>query len=317
MLKIAFHTPQIDIRGSCTAIFDYAYYNEKILGNNSIIVLPYSSIDESKNDLIAIRKFQKYFYVYFYKNYSELDSILSNCNIFYQIHYGKRENSYLSRLKNVIHCVFDLSEPHGDVYASVSDVLGNKFGINLYVPHMVGLPPSETGENLRNELGISESATVFGYHGGSDAFNIDFVKDIIKKVIRENKDLYFIFVNTPRFDHHSNIFFLEKLTINEDKNKFICSCDAMIHAQKLGETFGLSIAEFSVNNKPIITYGGWTWNTNHKNILGDKAIYYTENNLYDILTNFDKNIYINTDLNCYKEFSPDNVMKKFKEVFID
>ena len=48
----------------------------------------------------------------------------------------------------------------------------------------------------------------------------------------------------------------------------------MIHAQYLGETFGLSIGEFSVNNKPIITYGGRVLNDNYKIILKNNAIYY-------------------------------------------
>ena len=286
------------------------------MGNTSIILVPKISIFINKNNLIVLRKFQQYFYVYFYDD--KLENALTDCNILYQIHYGTKEYSCLGKnIKNVIHCVFDMTEPHGDVYAGVSKTLANKFGSDLYVPHMVGLYPSESKDNLRADLGIPESATVFGYHGGTDAFNIEFVRDIIKTVVQQNNHIYFIFVNIPIFDNHSNIFFLEKITTNEDKNKFICSCDAMIHAQKLGETFGLSIAEFSVNNKPIITYGEWTWNDNHKKILGDKAIYYTEHNLYNILSNFDKNAYTNTELNCYKEFSPENVMKKFKEVFID
>jgi hypothetical protein len=32
---------------------------------------------------------------------------------------------------------------------------------------------------------------------------------------------------------------------------------------------------------------------------------------------FNPNDYINKDMNCYKDYTPDKVMKKFKEVFID
>jgi hypothetical protein len=86
----------------------------------------------------------------------------------------------------------------------------------------------------------------------------------------------------------------------------------------LGQSFGLSLADFSVNNKPIITFGGIVLNDNYKKILGDKALYYTnEGELLEILETFDKNKYIGKDLNCYKEYTPVKVMEQFKKVFID
>ena len=91
-----------------------------------------------------------------------------------------------------------------------------------------------------------------------------------------------------------------------------------IHGQSLGETFGIAIGEFSVNNKPIIAYNGKVWNDNYKIILGDKALWYLNfEECYNILLNFNQKEYKNKDLNCYKEYSPDKVMKKFKEVFIE
>ena len=35
--KIAFHTNQLSIRGTEVALFQYAKYNEEILGNKSVI----------------------------------------------------------------------------------------------------------------------------------------------------------------------------------------------------------------------------------------------------------------------------------------
>jgi hypothetical protein len=315
---IAFHTPQIDIRGSCVAIYDYAHYNEKILGNKSIIVVPSISLSNGKNQQIAVQKFEKRFDVFYYTSDYDLENILSNCNIIYYIKYGKNDGFLSKKIKNVIHCVFDLSDPHGEVYAAVSYTLAKKFEKELFVPHIVGLESSKTKENLRDILCIPKDAIVFGYHGGYECFNIDFVKEVVKDIVRERKDIYFVFINIEKFDNHSQILFREKIVDPDDKNKFISTCDAMLHAQKLGETFGLSIAEFSINNKPIITYGGAVWNDTYKNILKEKGIYYTNYfELYNILSNFDKELYKDKDLNCYKEYSPEIVMKKFKEVFID
>ena len=99
------------------------------------------------------------------------------------------------------------------------------------------------------------------------------------------------------------------------KTKFVNSCDAMIHARQVGESFGLSCGEFSVKNKPVITWYG-SKERNHIEVLGDRGIYYNDpQGLYEILINFipepDK------DWNCYRDYSPENIMKVFKEVYLN
>ena len=99
-----------------------------------------------------------------------------------------------------------------------------------------------------------------------------------------------------------------------EKVEFINTCDAMIHSRERGETFGLTIAEFSTFEKPIITYSN-SPEKNHINILGDKGFYYTNyNELYEILLNINPSV---KGYNCYTEFTPEKVMNKFKKVFLD
>jgi hypothetical protein len=313
-MKIAFHLYQIDVRGTSNAVYNYAHFNEVLFRNNSIIVVP----DESfpVNDKIALTCFQNRFPVYFYTSINDMELIIADCDLFYAIKYGTKDNVVSSVVKTVIHCVFDLSEPHGDIYAGVSKTLANKFNSSLYVPHMVALPPSKTKKNLRKQFDIPETALVFGRHGGRDTFDLELAKTAIQRVVADRENIYFIFVNTPCFYSHERIIHLDKIISDEDKNKFICTCDAMIHAQSLGETFGLSIAEFSVNNKPIITYGGKVWNDAHIHILKENAFYYhTEGELYDTLINFKADH--NKDWNCYKDYNPISVMSLFKIRFID
>jgi len=83
---------------------------------------------------------------------------------------------------------------------------------------------------------------------------------------------------------------------NGDINKkveFINTCDAMIHARQMGETFGNAIAEFSIKNKPIITSRGY--DNNHLHILKDKAIIYNQNNVEEIYNIFKNFIYFKND----------------------
>ena len=88
----------------------------------------------------------------------------------------------------------------------------------------------------------------------------------------------------------------------------------MLHARKDGETFGLAVAEFSVANKPIITYGN-SKDNEHLRILKDKAIIYNdENQLFDILKNIEINLYKNKNFNCYKNYEPSIIIKKFDEI---
>jgi len=293
----------------------------KIYFLKELLIVPKSSIDKNLNDIEAVIKFQNRFTVIFYTTIDDMDNKLvsNNCDVMYCIKYGVNDGIFSSKIKTVIHCVFDMSQRHGDVYAGVSHQLVEKYNERLYVPHMISLEPSiQSNDNLRGRLCISKDAIVFGRIGGETTFDIPFVKEAIRKLVRINPNIYFLFISTEPFDNHTNVVFFPKTADPIVKSRFINTCDAMIHAQFLGETFGIAIGEFSVNNKPIICYGGSVFNDNYKRILKDKAIYYTnQDNLLDILYNFKKEDFINKDLNCYKEFSPENVMTKFKEVFLD
>lgn len=321
-LNVAFLTPTIDERGTCIALYDYAHYNETILKNQSIILCPKNGINNAASlNPEVLSKFDARFPLFYYDETQQIDDICRHCDVLYCIKYGTDDGIFSRRIKTVIHCVFDMSQPHGDIYAGVSEQLARKFNSNVFVPHMVNFEPSAdiSTTSFRRSLNIPDSATVFGRHGGSDTFDIQWVKLVIEKSVRLNPDIYFIFVNTPRFcAHHPNIFFLDKIINLNKKKEFISSCDAMIHAQSLGESFGLAIAEFSVHQKPIICFGNWVLNDNYRKILGDKAIYYhSDNELLEILFRFDKSKYKDrTDLNCYEAYSPANVMTKFEKVFL-
>lgn len=316
-MKIAFLTPDLNLRGTCVALYDYAYYNEKILGNTSIIVVPESS--RRINAIDVIEKFTNSFSIFYFDDLDET-LIRENVMMLYVIKHGQYDDLWSKKIPTAVHCVFDLGSPHGKVYAAVSETLTKKFGNKFpFVPHMINIPEEEfkTDYNLRYTLKIPKTALVFGYMGGSDAFNIEFVKEKVTEICSLNNDIYFIFMNIPTFVESERAIFLGGTAEIKEKCTFIRTCDALLHAQRLGETFGLTIGEFSTMNKPVISYGGPVWNTAYRDILGDKAIYYYDKtSLENILLNFRK-ISFPSDLNCYKNYTPEKVMAKFKEVFID
>lgn len=321
-MKIIFHENQLCYRGTSNALFDYAHHNEKILGNESLILYPKNSLNNIPE---AIQRFEKRFKVYGYEDITDRDDFIrnSNADIFYAIKSGEKENDAPADIiKTVIHAVFKYNEPYGNVYAYVSNWLSETMsnGNVPFVPHIVELP--DVKGDLRSELNIPQNAVVFARYGGYETFDINFVKETVKKVARQNKNIYFIFMGTEDFVKRSffrpykNIIFLPPTTDVERKVKFINTSDAYLHARLQGESFGIAVGEFSIKNKPVITWAG-SDEKSHLQILGDKALLYNNaEDLLKVLKNFKPNQDINWD--CYSEkFNPKEVMKKFKEVFIN
>jgi hypothetical protein len=310
-MKIAFHSNQLGIRGTEVALYDYALGNKNILGNESII------ISDVNSDLTSLEKFQTQFPVYLYENFSEVEAIVDQERVdaIYYIKAGSNDGKLVSNAKNLVHAVFKHKEPHGEVYAYVSEWLSNEMsnGELPYVPHMVNLPKHKL--NYRNDFNLS-SEIVVGWYGGNN-FEIPFARQAVIDIANKRKDIVFLFMNQDPFCNLKNVIFIAGTTDLDEKVAFINTCDAMVHARERGETFGLTIAEFSSKNKPIITYRD-SPERNHINVLGDKGLYYSNyQELYNILLNINKLGIEGKDWNCYQNYTPEKVMNKFKKVFLD
>ncbi len=317
--KIGFDAGLMSLRGTHIAIFDYALQNQKILGNESVIF--YDRLSEQIQPSV-FQKFQREFSLVPYDQFSEVrnTSALERIDAMYLIKSGERDDYFLPGVPNLIHAVFPqkIQEMHGDIYAYVSKWLSDECsnGKIPYVPHMINLPLA--GVSLRAGLGIPEGASVFGYYGGSDSFNLEFVKNVIAEIVHKNSQIYFLFMNIDRFIDHPQVIFMPGNPDPVFKSSFINTCDAMIHARGIGESFGLACGEFSIHNKPVITYA-LSPQRNHIEVLGSKAILYKgPHELKQIFFNFDRIWHQNQEWDCYsEEFSPAAVMKKFASVFLD
>ena len=184
-----------------------------------------------------------------------------------------------------------------------------------YVPYMVYLPDVE--DDMREELSIPKDDLVFGRNGGWETFDLGFVKTAISKVLNERSDVWFVFQFTQPFIKHDRVIYLPGSSDMNTKVKFINTCDVMLHARQIGESFGLSCAEFSIRNKPVITYYN-SQERNHIDTLGEKGIYFeNESDILHILRNLDKKEINSLDWNCYQDYTPEKVVQKFKEVYLD
>jgi FkbM family methyltransferase len=314
---VAFLSNKLTLRGTEVAIFDYADYNERILGNKSIIITrDYEKIKHEWDvDIQAYNKFKDRFEVYYYASQPDIDQIVINnavTHIFIEKAGLYTDYLFSNYCKNIIHCVFDVSQPHGDVYTPLGQTINNISNTNFPVtPYMVILP--DCNDNLRKELNIPENAIVFGRYGGKESFDINFVYDVIKNIVNSRDDIYFLFMNTNVFYEHKNIIYLPGNADMLFKRKFINTCDALIHARGRGETFGLTCGEFAICKKPVITWGN-SYEKEHLLILKEKAVMYnTPEDLTNILDTFNKDKYDMSE-NGYMFYNPKNVMKIFNEV---
>ena len=157
---------------------------------------------------------------------------------------------------------------------------------------------------------------MFGRHGGLNDFDIEYVHSIVAKIAKTKRNIYFLFLNTARFcEPLPNIIHLEQTADLDRKVEFINTCDAMLWACKAGETFSCSMGEFAIRNKPIFcTPIGIL---GHVHILDSNALWYSQDTLKELLLGFNRKEASKKDWNTYKQYTPENVMKIFKQVFLD
>ncbi len=317
-MKIAFHTNQLGIAGTEVALFDYADYNERILNNESIII---SNKNHSDNNPDVIKKFSDRFKkICWYESINDIDKILEQekADIFYAIKLGINDGVVSKVCKTGVHAVFIANQPHGDIYFYVSEWLSKAAsgGKHPFVPHMISLP--DTKLNFRNYLSIPEDAVVFGRYGSFNTFDIEFAKKAVIDIAEKYKNIYFLFMNTERFvTGRNNVIFLNGSSDLIIKTGFINTCSAMLHARERGETFGIAVGEFSIKNKPVLTFAG-SPERSHLEILGDTAVKYSNyTELYNAIASFPDYFDKNKNYDMYsKDFNPAAVMNKFNEVLI-
>jgi hypothetical protein len=316
-MRIAFHTTQLCLRGSEIGIYNYADHLERLTGHSSVAVI-YDLTNPNTNEL-AVKKFSKRFNVVGYEKFEEVDSILDRlaADRLHTTKVGKV--AQLARdIPTLVHEVFPrpLDTIHGHRYAFVSEWLSNfcSAGAVPWVPGIID-PPSAK-RDLREALAIPADAFVVANYSGE--FDIPFIRTALIEAMSRRSDLYAIFMNVTPFSDHFSMRFLPGTADLEQKSAFIMTSDAMLHARLRGETFGFACAEFSVHNKPIMTYA-LSPERSHLEILGAKALVYSnQQDLVELLVNLTHNFVRQRNWDCYSaRFSPESVIKQFASVFLD
>jgi hypothetical protein len=340
---LCFHSNHAGERGTEVAMYDYAEFSEIFWGYQTHIIFP--NLPQATQGL-SLPRFQKRFNVSFYnvvprsifQGGPELVKLAKtlHCDWFYMIKAGKKHDApaYTTTfvpksIPMVVHAVFHYEE-HGDGYAAISpDATDGVPGRNI-VYHMVrpvDMIAFQALKGLREELSIPSSSLVICRYGGKDSFDVAFAQHAVWDLIEQyNKSqLHFVFMNTDPFyprdrskfiHNHPQIHHVAATVDIHRKEQFIRTCNAMLHARIIGESFGLSVAEFSAHGLPVITFPGTS--QEHIHILGDKGfIFANETTLKHIVTQFVEHGIPKRDYNAYRNFTPDIVMQQFKHHFLD
>ena len=318
-MKILFQTDTLNYRGSTVAVSDYARYNQLILGNESIICYDGSRdyyLDGGTEPEVLVN-LQKEFQIVAYDQVSDLQQLVDteHINLAY---FSRCERGWVpDNCRAVAHSVFQVYEPHADVYAYISEWLAaemnSRYNDTLpFVPHIVTLPEA-TGD-LRDELGIQTGQTVIGRIGGLMTFDLPFVKQAIVDVLDQREDYVFVFAGTQQWINHPRVRYIPEFNDVQRKANFFNTCDATIHARSNGESFGLAVAEGLFMGKPVLTWEGGG-DQNHTFMLKGSDTIYSQDNIRDKLLNVRDYITAEDWRQRVAQFSPGQVMAKFKEVF--
>ena len=238
------------------------------------------------------------------------------------------------RIPWAVHAVFSSHDPHGTSYAAISQEISSLQCVHddnhsMYVDYIVDTSPEEITMNVtkiridkRVELGIPDDALVLCRHGGRDTFNIDFVRESVHALVSIDERVHVVLMNTaPLARKHARIHEVKGESTTEGKAKFFALCDAMLHARADGETFGMAVAEFSLRNKPVITYNGENlrgYLRAHVNILGDKAIYYRDiSSLNAIVDQLVTEGVPKRSWDAYSSYTAERIMPKFERYLIE
>ena len=317
-MNIAFYIDEMNYRGVANSTFLYAFYNKKILKNNSII---FFNKKNSSNKQSVINKFKKKFKIIGVSEFSKINTYKKKLKLKYlYLQKGGEKNHMISNeIKTIIHSMYPqkLKEIHGYKYGYISEWLSDKFSNKKipYVPYIV--ENNRTKKNLKKELKISKKYPVLGCHGGESSFDLKFAQDSILKAVNERNDLFFLFLNIKKFCNHSRVKFLKGTSNEIFKKKFINTCDGMIYGRSLGESFGLACAEFATDDKLILSY---KFNRHKSHKFNYHSKYFIEYSSYKSLVNIFKKINLRKKRkkfpNKYKTYDPKKIMFFFKKAFL-
>lgn len=313
-MRVSFEGGRINERGVAVAMYDYALQARAILGVEPVILHDARVPPEAGH----VTRFSAAFPTYAYESEDEMQRLIEREKIdFAYFIKTRRGDSRVARsCRTAVHEVFKFFNPHGDSYAYISQSLAQTMTGGLYpaVPHIVD--PPQPRANLRAALGIPADAFVVGRHGAPDQFNIPFARAAIEAALERRKNLWVLLLNTARFSDHERVVHLPVTPDRQGVVDFVASCDVGLNARFAGENFGLAIAEFLAQDKPVLVWEGGR-DRNHLALVADpRFVYRTRADLTRKLCEIEPRDWGGAWAARVAPFAPAPVMQAFAATFL-
>ncbi len=323
MTKVAFLLDNYTVRGVEGVAWAYAWYNQAMLGNESVVIVKRRRDREFKDDTTdeSVQRFTGVFETHELP-VSAVDDALRDLgvDVCYMPVHGANDPEFVpSSVPVLTHCVFRSATTAGTLRTAVSRTVAAEGRVRV-LPNVIDLH-APCGD-LREELGIPRDAFVFGCIGGRDSFDIPWVRDAVTRVAADRPDIHFVFVHIRPFDDAppANVRFLPATVDGARKRRFVDTCDAMIHARSIGETFGCACGEFAVCGKPVVTCAltePWG-DLEHLSLLGGKGVLYRDPSQLDALLRDTEALRRRESPDCgYDGCTPEHVMPLFRRALED
>jgi hypothetical protein len=313
-MRVSFDGGRLNERGVAVALYDYAFHARALLGVEPVILHDASgSVDDEQ-----VSRFARAFTVRPYDGAERrLEAIEDErVDVAYVLKTERARYPLSSARRTAVHEVFRFFNPHGDAYAYISAWLAAAAAASRYpaVPHIVD--PLKPLGNLRSEYGVPADAVVVGRHGASSQFNVPFVKSAIEAALVARPDLWVMLLNTDRFSNHERIVHVPRPPDRQRVADFVASCDIGLNARRGGESFGLAIAEFLAQDKPVLVWRGGR-DRNHLVLVDDVRMQYrTAEDLTRALVAFEPRPGGGAWRKRVEPFTPEAVMPLFARVFL-
>lgn len=313
-MKILLHTNSLNRRGTTVSVVNYARWLRQEFSYECII--SYNDFVYEMEDVNTVpevkRKIEEEFELRAIRNITDIDTVTKDVDFAYFQRSGHKD--FLPKnTRTGVHSVFAVHEPHGDVYAYISRWLSDYMTDRIapYVPYIVDLP-KPTG-SFRRHLGISDEQIVIGRYGGYTTFDLDFAKQAIELITKHRNDIVFLMLNTRPFLFHKNVIHIEAIYDLQKKSNFIGTCDGFLHARTSGESFGLSVIEPLLFNKPVLCWSDGV-DRHHVDLLAGTGLLYNHRNLVRKLVNIRR--FNESYAAIAEQFNPRSVIHRFREVFL-
>ncbi len=288
-MRVLLHDNQLCERGTTTSMLDYA----RVLraAGHEVEISYWGQSPANVNEIVS--RIGEEFRLLPHSARFKVPPEASSFEAAYFIKAGDDDGLVAPGVHTLVHAVFQQYEPHGSRYTYISEWLAStmrdrvlgRSGERAGLP-LLGAAAKDRGcENaldfesldlivdvavpqpgIRSELGIPDDAFVILRFGGMDTFDIAWAQETVVTLLEQNRDWYFVGLNTARFTDHPRSRFVPMVMDQVEKASIIAASDVFLTARGHGEAFGVAIAEALQIGIPVLAWQGGI-DKNHVHML--------------------------------------------------